>query len=909
MVKYGKDYRELQIKEFAQYYIDYKKLKQKIKAISKLLPNIAQNIDIKRSTYTSISARLLPSLSDLTEYPTLKFIYEDKYGNELKSFIELLDEEFKKCFNYFKSIERNLRNKVNRHLYNRTKYSSYDLNKICNEANSLKLTVFLSKCLNSFVYDNMMAMKKILKKFDKKFSHHFGEICPIYILNKLCSEKSELEYLLQFKIIDETNCICESNLKLLRDLFCQILKDRNTNFALNKANIRNTSITINDINENKLLSKNEYKTFFWHIYNDVIGYFEEIDDMTYFKIQYKEWFYFLKNNNCMEKLNNSKLFNNLMYNRLLISPFDKDNLIYKFLSRKEAFKEIKNMQIPLSIYNKINIVLIFIEAFLNNTLISSVYPLLFYKDFNGNLGKSFGKSFIFLIISLTYFCSFFSLIFGHYFGNKRIKFSYVFSYILFLSGSLCHIFENSNSTLLLIISRILIGFGTNPTIGKKYILTYSQNYYLTKISKYYVINQIIGYSFGPLIGFILYIIAKKGSCIPVYTKFNCIGWYGCIFSFILLIIHLILFTSPNSPKFFCNKSTEYKSRENSDNFLIEDDDEENQNKQFYKLQKEIKNNQINGGEIEIVDSKKNNTRNKSNDIIITAYDENKSENSDDNKSKKSNALKKVNSLTKDCEIDTISDFNTKQDNYEIISSKIFSIKKDEENLLNKVLDVNEGSFSDIDMIPRTITDLIRNEKENFSYINRNLLVMLSILFFNSILKENSISYLIYYILDDIQDYYLYLIVSLLYFLQIVSILFIKPLYKFNERFKKIIIILMIITLLLIIPLAIKNIPTLVYLILIIFAVVISSIIEVISSCYLAYLIPPDWKWGSFPFLVTIFGKFSGCLICLSSFTENLQLNHYITICFIGLGYLITGFYMIKSKNIRIKAITKIMRKA
>jgi SPX domain protein involved in polyphosphate accumulation len=41
MVKYGKLFRELQIKEFEGYYINYKRLKQKIKEIQKILPRIS----------------------------------------------------------------------------------------------------------------------------------------------------------------------------------------------------------------------------------------------------------------------------------------------------------------------------------------------------------------------------------------------------------------------------------------------------------------------------------------------------------------------------------------------------------------------------------------------------------------------------------------------------------------------------------------------------------------------------------------------------------------------------------------------------------------------------------------------------------------------------------------------------
>ena len=68
---------------------------------------------------------------------------------------------------------------------------------------SLSLTIFLTKSLNDFVNDIMTAMKKILKKFDKNFSRVFGIITPLFVLKLLSKQNSGLDYMLQFKIIDE----------------------------------------------------------------------------------------------------------------------------------------------------------------------------------------------------------------------------------------------------------------------------------------------------------------------------------------------------------------------------------------------------------------------------------------------------------------------------------------------------------------------------------------------------------------------------------------------------------------------------------------------------------------------------------------------------------------------------------
>ena len=66
-----------------------------------------------------------------------------------------------------------------------------------------------------------------------------------------------------------------------------------------------------------------------------------------------------------------------MFNPILFSCYHKDDIMDKFLSRKDQIKEVENIQIPLSFANQINILLIFVQTFFYNTLISGIYPLQF----------------------------------------------------------------------------------------------------------------------------------------------------------------------------------------------------------------------------------------------------------------------------------------------------------------------------------------------------------------------------------------------------------------------------------------------------------------------------------------------------------------------------------------------------
>ena len=918
MGKYGKLFRELQIKEFQNHYINYKRLKQKIKQIQKYLPRTSEKL-IKNRESNASNLKLRPTLTSENEENESEII-GDQYGEQLKEFKILLDEEFQKCYNYYKTIKKQLHNKINRHLYTQTNYLSYNLEEILKELNNLRTTTYLAKCLNAFVNDNMMAIKKILKKFDKKFSNYFGNIGPKYIYDSLTKENSELEYLLQFKIIDETSCICESNLKLLTEYF----KD----FCIS----------------NKVDNNN--KREFEEKSNQIYEYLKDIDELIYFKIQYKEWFYYTKKDATI--ISNSNLFKNIMFNPILFSAYHKDDLMNKFLSRKESIKEVEAIQLPLSTQNKINITLIFIQTFFYNTLISGIYPLLF--EF---MGESNGKSFIpysLLIIASTYICSYFSIMFYHYFGTKNIKSAYTISYILFCVGSSAYIFSyrkknNKSGTIFmkssiigyLVFSRIIIGLGANPTMGKTYILIYASKYFLPLISKIYVFISILGHSMGPLIGFFLYDIKdQKFYDFLYYSKFNCIGWYGFIMSILLLLVHLFLFTPPLSNNFNTlkiNIKIDYnRYYPNEKRPFIDNDLEDSQDKEFYKLQreKEMKIKTIKDNDSDLYDSeikqssykefkegKLKNLNNLDEDIYLN--EDLKSEGDNKKKIDIEGILRKSNTL----EINQFKDIDEKiktENKYKInplLISKNTEVVKDETQ--------EEGSFVHINMIPRTIDDLIRKEKKTFGYLNKNLLIILIILFFNNLLKENFISYCSYFFyysitFDNNTNYinvkYLSCLISLSYILELLSMPFILPFYRINNLIKKFLITLMILTILLMIPLSINYIVgkhIIIYFIIISCVFLISSIIEVLSSCYLAYLTPPEWKFsqinaGALPLYVMTFGKLCGCLICLTAFTGNLLFNHHIIIGLTILGYGISGIFILKSKNFRIKAIARIMRK-
>jgi hypothetical protein len=252
------------------------------------------------------------------------------------------------------------------------------------------------------------------------------------------------------------------------------------------------------------------------------------------------------------------------------------------------------------------------------------------------------------------------------------------------------------------------------------------------------------------------------------------------------------------------------------------------------------------------------------------------------------------------------------------------------------------------MIPRTLDDIILKEQKTMGYMNRNFILILLLLLFNTFIKQNLIIYSAYYILfivynegktllvdeenvlefsqkkrGDIQI--ICLLVSSEMILQILSTFFIMPFYKVNLIFKKNLIIFMLFSILLMIPLSLPFLDFIwLYVPLVSFDVFFHKVIEIMLSCYLVYLIPPQWKYAhirasSLPIYLMTFAKMSSCALCFLCFQNpknenNSKLKHVfkynqqaLTLIAI-IVYGMFGVFIYKSNNFRVKALARVLRK-
>ena len=990
MVKFGKKYRNLQIEEWKSHYINYKLLKQKIKAIKQKIVSRQRDGSLNLASHSSImqSMNVIPIINRRTSLllDDLSVLYQRKYGQDLKEFIELLDSELNKCYLFYMRMEKELYKKVNSHLYTQTNYLNYNSFEIYKEMNKLNKTVFLIKCINTFIYDNMNALKNILKKFDNKLSSHCGRIQTKYILNQLTlQQNNKLENLLQYKTIDEAMVICESNLNELMKYFTQnqnilhfddgkteknsennieidnrdidsnkndinliILKDeqKSENFTNNNYIISNNSLSnnITNIEDNVLegLNKNNIRTKIIEKKKEILKYLKDIDELTYYKIQYGDWFYYLKEENDKLTMHNQQLLENDIFNPILSSSYKSDNIVTKFLSKKDGGSELKNAQVPMSLFNKINIGFLIMHNFFYNTLVTCIYPLLFLYIKQKNNKHIYS----FLTIVITYLSSYFFMIIYHNIKIKNIKITNNISYILFFIGSLGYIIsikyldEINNDVVIfgcILGSRIFIGLGDNIMMGKKYITIYSPRFYVAKISLCFIIFQIMGMAFGPFIGGLLLFLPKTNLFGLEYNCYNCIGWYGCVGSLIFLLFNCVLFTRPDSSDFFILKNGNRNNSYCQSNFGS--DIEDSQDKEYYELQMELmnkkKNNSIDKNSfIDNNDFNENSTEqvefeDKKRLTLVKGFSKLKSQKTlpiynDLGKSMKRVSMKKRTSSNSN--IDEILLENNEENKGNDYDPLLITVQKEMDNKINNE-NIIVNDFSRINMIPRTMDELIRKEKIGFGYINHNLLILFLLLFFNNMIKENYIAFFSYYITEqedfdakrdgntlDLKKVKLTcLLIGCTYLSELLSVFFIFPFHKINHLFKKTLIIFMTLTNILMITLSILiyygiNYP---YFPIISLLILINMIIEVVSSSYLSYLLPPGWKFsniraGELTFYIMIFGKICGCLFCFVSYSDSTW-NYFGITIIVFLAYSYISIYLYKSPNLRIKSICRIIQ--
>ena len=493
MVKYGKEFRRNQNLEWRDKYFDYKAKKKMIKEYIKKKEGIANN--------------------DISFFADL-----EKWTSE---FEQSLDKDIKKVYIFFANKERTLFKRLNESLHLKDSYGNFDLATYLNELKKLKELSDLSLKMSYFIFYNLKAVIKILKKFDKKVitpKNKDYQIRMNYIQTKIEEQNSDILYLIKFKIIDEVNV-------LLENLINHLMKE----FKSNKDILEEDS-NEKDL-ENKLIEElpdmKDATKIINDSYDQIKSHIQEIDKVSA-RVQklFMPWKDFLKISTDI----NSKF--------LQITRESNINV-----ERTQSLAQT----IAVSKDSKYNIFIVLAHGFLYMFSFSVIIPssFLIFEKFN----LDYDKSIIYwaILMMMAPLGTLFNYLYEAFLFKKSTKKPLAISCIGLIIGNVLYVIALGLDQIeLLLIGRFICGLFNLRTHNKMYIINFLTqkdiSFYLTMFHT----TSILGLSVGFLLNTgILFIEVNN-----IYFNNLTIGaLISIIFSFILLIISLAMFTEAHSNKF------------------------------------------------------------------------------------------------------------------------------------------------------------------------------------------------------------------------------------------------------------------------------------------------------------------------------------------------------------------------
>jgi len=672
MVKFGKELRKIEKEKFKDKYFNYKKFKQLIKQMKKEKEEELgkENIDDNKISLN----------------PDEKADIKETLNSFIIDFTEKLDKEIKRIYIFFVNKEKTLYQNINMHLYSKDQYHFFDLTEFLNEFYEISEISKNTIELSEFIYYNILAVMKILKKFDHKIIGKLNKeehIMQGYIQNRLELQNSDLLYLFKFKLIDEVNVLME-------DLITHLKQEFKINKSLLKKNAKKKEEKEDQLLENKISfekAENKINKYINRTENNI----KSIDDMAInIKRLFVPWDNFLKISSqltskliTLNKENpelNNEMFgnnNNLNYSR----DVDKSgyNIFSNYLRNYSVLKNIN-----FSKENKRNIIISLIHTFIFMFSFSIVIPtnyLYLINIYGKNNIESVFKMYGFIMMS----CPIGTLISYSYelcFFKKSTKKPVIVSLILMTIGNI--LYSIGKNYYLFIIGRILIGLSSIRATHKMYYNNYLSKNEVSKFENYFHICSIFGACSGYLFNYIvllfsnyIYDINNSLSIVNIYT----IGTWICSFLCFFLLLFSLIFAKEAHDKDF-----------NISNWIVPEKNDNNINN--------VKNN---------INTSNNNDDEKD---YFGINDENNNNNNVNNNNNRTDTNTSIeDTIKRDTKM--IDDINDQLDTFN-----------------------EQNNYSDTNLVSKNIKLLTRKEKKGLNYLYNSFMIYCIILFTTNIINES-----------------------------------------------------------------------------------------------------------------------------------------------------------------------------
>ena len=519
MVKYGKTFRQVQKKDWEDKYFNYKKMKQKIKEIG--------------------NEKESKNINDLNDIDRNEII-----NKWIKEFTDDLDKEIRAVYIFFSKNEKKLYKDINIYLHIKEDYENYDLGDYLKQYEELKNLSNFSFDISKYVYYNLKALLKILKKFDKKIiglKDKDNHITNNYIITKLEEQNSDILYLINFKMIDEVNVILEDlisclkeQFKLNKNEFKSSIIEYNENENTKEENLIEKKINKININQAITIMENNHKKINSNIKDiDITSY-----EITKLFLPWKE---FLRISGDVS----SRL---IQLSKELINISDNRNDSVGFRNNKSIVDTI-----TFSKQNYFNISITLYHAFLYMFSFSVIIPT--YPEFISSTKFWNSEEFIDkdkilfygLLMMMAPAGALISYIYESSLFLYSTKIPFVVSSIALIIGNILYYLSvHLKSFFLIFIGRLLIGLFNLRTHNKMYIINFllkkDVSFYLTMFHTF----SMIGLCLGFLINIWTINLSEENKFV---NKFTLGPLLSSILCFILFLLSIIFFTEARSNTF------------------------------------------------------------------------------------------------------------------------------------------------------------------------------------------------------------------------------------------------------------------------------------------------------------------------------------------------------------------------
>lgn len=417
----------------------------------------------------------------------------------------------------FLKIEKAIYKNINSVIYSNSNSENFYLNEIYNEIEKLENLINEVLELTKFINLNLTAIRKILKKFDKKFTLQKNPVALYFLSRKLNDSSSDLVYILQFKLIDESSAIIE---KITKNLERQYLKKKCIASDVNsmrepllkEMNISMLSEGMNIKNLEKLFKKEFTKL------QNLIEKLDESNSM----IRSNVVFWSLNSLKTEFDLNKMEVYKNVM-----VEYIEEEKILQNLLG--EGHRQFNFQTTKADKVYKVNAWISLIHTFLftMNGLIVLPSNARYLEKLNASPFLSG------LILGMTPLLSSISTYLYSDYLNNGYKKSYFISLSCLLLGNFFYSFADySSSTFMMGLGRAFVGLGAARVVNRRYLIENMPNRLATYYSTMYSTMTSLGMAAGPFLGYILFQIPEFSFKKVEFNFYTNPGWL----SFILWIV-------------------------------------------------------------------------------------------------------------------------------------------------------------------------------------------------------------------------------------------------------------------------------------------------------------------------------------------------------------------------------------